>query len=105
MTDKRCPLSARERPTARYCSSLETLASLALWWAARRRATFSSGVSIRIGFPSGEPPDGGREEVLGGLLKRAVLESAWGVVAVKRVASETLRGVVDIGMVVLVSGW
>lgn len=43
--------------------------------------------------------------MLGGLLKRAVLESAWGVVAVKRVASETLRGVVDIGMVVLVSGW
>lgn len=42
---------------------------------------------------------------MGGLLKRAVLESAWGVVAVKRVASETLRGVVDIGMVVLVSGW
>jgi hypothetical protein len=81
---------------------LETCAAFALSWAARNRATFCSGVSNIAAGPPGPPgfpapPLGGRragpacEGVNrgGGV---AFLELACSVVAVNRVASETLRG-------------
>lgn len=83
-------------------SNLDTCAAFALSWAARNRATFCSGVSNMPDDPPGppgfpEPPLGGRRPgpAFEGVNRGggvAFLELAWRVVAVNRVASETLRG-------------
>lgn len=69
-------------------SILETCACFAFKCAALNRATLCSGVSTNLGVPLGS--FGELLEVLS--RGSADLELAWGVVGVKRVASETLRG-------------
>ena len=97
-----CAESNTRLPASTNLSNLDTCASFALRCAARNRATFCSGVSVRIDpgpLPPGPPapaPDRGEENRGGGV---EVLELACGVVAVNRVASETLRGAADNGMV------
>jgi hypothetical protein len=81
---------------------LDTCAAFALSCAALNRATFCSGVSNIAAGPPGppgfpEPPLGGRRPgpALEGVNRGggvAFLELACSVVAVNRVASETLRG-------------
>lgn len=86
-------------------SNLDTFAAFALSCAARNRATFCSGVSNIAEGPLGPPgPAGPPEPPLGGGRPApalegvnrgggvAFLELACNVVAVNRVASETLRG-------------
>ncbi len=100
-----CAESNHRLPPCTTLSSLDTWASFALRWAARNRATFCSGVSRKGGDPAllprpagpgpaVEAEEGAGEEV--GAAKRvggaAALEFACRVLAVKRVASETLRG-------------
>jgi len=111
-----CALSNVFLPRSITWSSLETCASLAFWCAARRRATFCSGVSIippgvgvgvGVGVaaaaaapaPAIPGEDGGAFRMGVWSFAAACLELAWGVVAVKRVASDTLRGAPDIGTV------
>jgi hypothetical protein len=98
-------------------SNFDTSASFALRCAARNRATFCSGVSTSGIDPAlllpPEPPgalpgvgDEGTAAVFGEAKRgggAAALELAWGMVAVNRVASETLRGAADnrtVGLIV-----
>lgn len=74
-------------------SILETCACFAFKCAALNRATLCSGVSTNLGVPGILGSLGPVGEPLGVLSRgSADLELAWGVVGVKRVASETLRG-------------
>jgi len=95
-------------PMSIILSTLDTWACRARRWAARKRATFCSGVSLKGGGAAAaaaaaaeaEAAEGAAAGDVRGGAKReapgtAPLEEAWGVVAVKRVASETLRGVDD----------
>ena len=91
-------------------SNLDTCALLAASCAALNRATRCSGVSPKDEGASGRGapgvPAGGAEAAAAaagranlGSGARLGLEGAWGVFWVKRVASETLRGVVVIAIV------
>lgn len=100
-----CAESNTRLPVSMTLSNLDTCAAFALSWAARSLATFCSGVSRSGDGPPLLPPaDAGETGADLGAVKRgggaaAVLELACGVVAVKRVASETLRGAADTGIV------
>lgn len=102
MTAPLCATSKNLRPRAMTTSILLSCARLAAWWAARRRATRCSGVSPAIGGwfgldDGGEgPPDREKREASGFVVEEDrgfadVLDPAWGVVGVNRVASETDR--------------
>jgi hypothetical protein len=96
-----CAESNSRRLEATNLSNLDTCVAFALWCAARNRATFCSGVSRGGGAPEPAPGDKGPD--LGGVKRdggAAAFELAWGVVAVNRVASVTLRGAVDIAMII-----
>lgn len=90
--------SKNRRPRSMILSALDTRVSVALRCAARNRATLSSGVSVAmilgLGVLGARPPS----PVAAANFGSAGLELACGVAAVKRVASETLRGVVFIAM-------
>jgi hypothetical protein len=83
-------------------SILLSCARLAAWWAARRRATRCSGVSPAIGGwvgldDGGEGPPGREKRAASGFVveeEADVLDPAWGVVGVNRVASETDRATI-----------
>lgn len=89
-----CAESKKGRDLASSWSNRDTWAVLALSCAARNRATRCSGVSEfgiddRVGAAAGflgPPACGG-----GGNRDGPVLEDAWGVVAVNRVAEEAVR--------------
>lgn len=103
-----CAESKTRLPVPTILSNLDTCASFALRCAALSRATFCSGVSRSgddptlppLPGPPGPPagvdecadPDLGEVKRGGGV---AVLEVAWRELAVKRVASETLRGAAE----------
>jgi hypothetical protein len=97
---KRWARSKNRLPPPRARSTLDTCAVRAAWWAARNRLTRSSGVSPLRGrvLPlagRGALPPGLGPEALEGVDAGAegnCLEEAWGVVDVKRVASDALRG-------------
>ena len=84
-------------PLAIALSKPDTFSCAALLWAARNRSTLSSGVSVnRASWPLASA--GFAALPLRGNRGSAGLELAWGVAAVKRVASETLRGAAFIGI-------
>lgn len=92
---KRWARSKNRRPPPRARSTLDTCAVRAASWAARNLLTRSSGVSPALGRvrplargPLPPVPAAGAD-VLGDAV---CLEEAWGVVDVKRVASDALRG-------------
>jgi hypothetical protein len=108
-----CAVSKKLRPRAMTTSILLDCALLAASCAALRRATRCSGVSPASkgdGDGVGRPAGGGRDATAGAVPDRAkrldvavcgeleetvgedILDSAWGVVDVNRVASETDRG-------------
>lgn len=114
-------VSKKRRPPSMIWSNLDTLAAFARRWAALNRATFCSGVSTNFGgippLPAPAPPGKGAvpapaptfaadtlEETGVENLGSAILELAWGVVGVNRVASETLRGVAFGGIGEIVAG-
>lgn len=102
-----CTESNTRLPASTTLSNLDTWASLARRCAARNRATLCSGVSTTPGpsFPLLPPPTDVAAAPDRGAANRgsAALELAWGVAAVNRVASETLRGVAGIGILGLSS--
>lgn len=93
-----CAESKNGLDLARIESKRDTFAFLAAWCAARSRATLCSGVSAPDEDPA-ELGDFAGPDGIGLAAPEPILEDAWGVVGVKRVADEAVRSPFLGGMV------